>query len=93
MRQISAHEVRVYEVVRTSLPWLTAREIAVKADVADRTARDRARALTEAGVFQCSQVFGGYRYRINAMPPDRALRVIDEIELARNVLFDLGRAS
>jgi hypothetical protein len=34
--QISAHEVRVYEAVRLDGGWLTAKEIAVKADVADR---------------------------------------------------------
>ncbi len=37
--RISAHEIRIYEVARRADRWLTAREIAALADVADRGPR------------------------------------------------------
>jgi hypothetical protein len=46
MDQISEHEIRVYEAAKASNRWLTAREIGVAADVADRTARAHAAALS-----------------------------------------------
>lgn len=44
--QISAHEIRIYEAVRTKGGWMTAREIAAAADVAYRTARHHVKALS-----------------------------------------------
>jgi hypothetical protein len=66
--RVSVHEIRVVEAVRSTQAWLTAREIAAKADVGNRTARQHASILGMIGVFEVIKVFGGYRYR---MEPNR----------------------
>lgn len=84
--QISAHEIRVVEAVRNSTKWHTSREIAVAADVKDRTARAHASALVSIGVFERAKVFGGYRYRFcrQASPASAAYMV--RLEQAKRAL-------
>lgn len=84
--QISDHEVRVYEAVRLHGGWLTAKEIAAKADVADRTARGHASTLAEIGVFEVARVFGGYRYRIKTTLEPSASEYAAQIESAKRIL-------
>jgi len=88
---ISSHEIRVYETVRKSGDWLTAREIAERSGVANRTARHHARGLSETGVFDVAPVFGGYRYRIKtALDPD-ATAYVAEIEAAKRIIGDFSQ--
>jgi predicted DNA-binding transcriptional regulator len=84
--QISEHEIRVYEAAKASNRWLTAREIAVAADVADRTARTHAAALVTIGVFEVSKVFGGYRYRLKPAFEATASDYLARLEAAKKVL-------
>ncbi len=83
--QISLHEIRVYEAVRRHTGWLTAREIAVAADVADRTSRHHAGRLGEAGVFEVGKVFGGYRYRIASHQTDGGKLHLAALEEAKRI--------
>jgi predicted DNA-binding transcriptional regulator len=84
--QISLHEIRVYEAAKSSNKWLTAREIAVIADIADRTSRAHAAALVELGVFEVSKVFGGYRYRLKDKFEQLAADYLARLEAAKKVL-------
>lgn len=83
---ISEHEIHVYEAVRLHGGWLTAKEIAAKADVADRTARHHAGALADTGVFDVAKVFGGYRYRIKSALDPEASAYVSEIEAAKRIM-------
>jgi predicted DNA-binding transcriptional regulator len=83
---ISDHEVRIYEAVRSNGGWLTAREIAVRSDVSDRTARHHAAGLAKTGVFDVAKVFGGYRYRIKTSLDPAASAYVSEIEAAKRIM-------
>ena len=84
--QISEHEIRVYEEAKAADRWLTAKEIAVVAGVADRTARAHAAALVAVGVLNVSKVFGGYRYRIKDRFEKPAAAYLARLEAAKKVL-------
>lgn len=72
-RQITKHELRVYRYVKANRRrWATADEIAEGADVAPRTARHHALGLTQRGVLERAEVFGGYRYRLASPVSDYA---------------------
>jgi len=83
---ISEHEIRVYEAVRVFGGWLTSREIAAKADVADRTSRHHTARLADKGVFDVAKVFGGYRYRIKTQLDPAASAYVAEIEAAKRIM-------
>jgi predicted transcriptional regulator of viral defense system len=56
------HEVLVFEAfVATPDRWLTAKEIAEHSGVAPRTARAYALQLSQRGVLERVETFGGYR--------------------------------
>lgn len=81
--QISPHLLSVYEVVKERDCWLTAKQIAVTGSVAERTTRHHCRQLTEAGVFRCMRLFGGYRYRLAKQPSGERVAML---EAARSAL-------
>jgi len=76
---ISAHEIRVYELLKNSGRWMTAAEIAAQANVAPRTARAHAHRLSDAGVFEEMASFPSYRYRLNSSPNKAAQKLIAAI--------------
>ncbi len=77
---ITQHMLRVYDAVIDQSDWITAREVARIAAVANRTARQHCLKLTEAGVFECARVHGGFRYRRNTNPN---IGVMASLERAR----------
>jgi hypothetical protein len=81
--QVSAHEIRVLEAVKGNDAWQTAREIAVKADVKDRTARQHAMTLSLFGVFDVAKLFGGYRYRMAAVLRPESVAYLARVETAK----------
>lgn len=81
-KQVSEQEIRIYEAVREHGGWLTAREIAVKADVADRAARNYASSLEQHGVFEVVTAFGGHKYRLRPELPPRAVDYVGQLESA-----------
>ena len=83
--QVSEHEIRVYEAVRTFGGWMTAREIAVKADVANRTARHHTARLADREIFDVARVFGGFRYRIRTQLSPEAGSYAGRIEAAKRI--------
>lgn len=85
--QISEHEIRVYEAVRISCGWKTAKEIAAAADVSDRTARMHCGRLAEVGVFKVAKVFGGYRYICDPTPRAVALEYLSILSAAKKTFL------
>ena len=65
MDQISVHEIRIYLAFQAAASWMTAKEIAKAASVAERTARAHCAKLAKCGVLEESKVFAGYRYRLS----------------------------
>ena len=83
---ISQHEISTFRVVQTSSGWLTARQIAPRAAVAERTARWHAARLVALGVFEQDEVFGGYRYRVQPHATADAEQLIAALNTAAAVL-------
>lgn len=83
MRQISEHEIRAVEALRQSGRWMTAKEVAVAADIANRTARLHCQRLAELGVLEVMKVFGGFRYRMATRHTDEGARYLAEMDAAK----------
>ena len=81
--EISQHLIRVLDFVTASDRWVTTNEIAAGAVVAKRTAANHASMLTDLGVFQRVQVFGGFRYRLADAGVKRAKEFYANVNMAR----------
>jgi hypothetical protein len=77
---INSNEVRVYGTVRDALRWLSAVEIAQRADMHPRTVRNHTRHLVAAGVFREAPFTDGYLYQLARRSAEHhaALDVINE---------------
>jgi DNA-binding IclR family transcriptional regulator len=75
---ISTNEVRVYGVVRDALRWLSAAEIAQRADMHPRTVRNHTRHLVAARIFREAPFTDGYLYQLahRSADHDAALSVL-----------------
>ena len=66
IREVSLHLLKAYDHVRSQDRWMTAKEIAERGEISERTARKHARSLARLGIFERMEVFGGYRYHLSA---------------------------
>ena len=80
---VSEHLFRAYECLRGDARWFTARELAERAEIAERTARNHLHALAKSDVAECAQLFSGYRYRY--APQAEAKALIESLEEAGRV--------
>jgi predicted ArsR family transcriptional regulator len=84
--EVSLHQVKVYLAVKASgKAWITAKEIAERADVAQRTARAHALKLVNLGIFDQAEVFPAHRYRLAEMADKRNKGYALRIEQAMSV--------
>jgi predicted ArsR family transcriptional regulator len=90
--EISLHLVKVYEAVKSSGGWMTAREIADRSGVAGRTARAHAARLVALGVFDQAEVFPGHRYRVSSLADKRNKAFVQRLTEAKSVFgLEAGR--
>lgn len=83
--EISIHQSRIYEFVKSAGRWVTSREIASGADVAERTARAHALKFVRLGVFDQAEVFPAHRYRLSELAGKRNISVVRRLEAAREI--------
>ena len=83
--EISPHLIRIFDFVSKGDRWFTSDEIASGAAVARRTANAHARTLAQLGVFERTEVFTGYRYRLAEQAPCRFLERIGAARKAFNM--------
>lgn len=83
--EISIHQIKVVEFVRENGGWVTSKEIAAGAGVAERTARHHALALVNLGIFDQAEVFPAHRYRISEKAEKRNKAYWLRLESARSV--------
>lgn len=63
--EISIHEVRIFRAFKDAgATWLTAREVAGAAAVAERTARAHCLKFVRLGLLDQAEVFPAHRYRL-----------------------------
>jgi hypothetical protein len=80
--EVSFHEVRVYLAYKSATGWLTAREVAAKSGVAERTARAHSLKLVKLGVLDQAEVFPAHRYRIAGKAAKRNAGYLRRLENA-----------
>lgn len=83
--EVSEHIYRVFAFVRDAERWVTAKEIAIQAKVAGRTARAHALRLVHAGIFDQAEVFPSHRYKLSAKADKRNKGFIQRLERAGEI--------
>ncbi len=83
--EISQHQLRVFQFVKGKSGWVSSREIATGADVAERTARAHALRFVRLGVFDQAEVFPAHRYRLSALADKRNKALIQRLDVAASV--------
>jgi hypothetical protein len=84
------HQLAVFHFARERGRWLTAKEIAVGASVAPRTARHHAAALADASVFERITQFDGFLYRF--APQGAGCALVEKLEQLYAALNGRGTA-
>lgn len=84
--EISVHQLRIYLFVKGSSAWLTSKEVAIGAKVADRTARQHLFRLVGLGIFDQAEVFPGHRYKFSDMASKRNYGYLLRLEQAKEVM-------
>lgn len=86
---ISEHEVRVVRTLRLAAPaWLTAREIADRAQVSGRTGRQHLSRLDRLGAVETAQIHPGPRYRLAEQPTETGRNHLEDVQRAGQLLGD-----
>ena len=82
--EVSLHQVKVFQCLESG-GWVTAKEVAGKAGVADRTARAHLLKLVHLGVADQAEVFPAHRYRLSEMADRRNKAYVQRIHAAMEV--------
>lgn len=84
--EVSIHEARVFSVfLANPKEWLTSKEIAEKADVAQRTARAHCLKLVQLGILDQAEVFPSHRYRMAEKADKRNRGYFDRVKQAMEI--------
>jgi predicted ArsR family transcriptional regulator len=76
---------KVFDAAKAHAGWLTAKDIADRAEVAGRTARAHASKLVALGIFDVAEVSPGHRYRFSGLARKRNRAMLQRLEAARAV--------
>lgn len=81
--EISLHEVKAYLALKSpGTSWLTAREIAKHAGIAERTARAHALKFVRLGLADQAELHPGHRYRLSDKAGKRNTAYVQRLEAA-----------
>ena len=83
--EISVHQVRIYVALKDANAWMTNKQIAELAGVAERTARQLTFNLVKLGVLDLAEVFPAHKYRMSEKASKRNASYVNRLELARSV--------
>ncbi len=89
--EISIHEARLYRVF-TAAPasWLTNREVAEAAKIAERTARLHTLRLVQLGILDLAEVFPAHKFKLAQAADKRNRGYLTRLENVCEV-FDLAK--
>jgi DNA-binding IclR family transcriptional regulator len=90
-RSISIQEIRVFQALSAHTgEWLTNREIAEEAAVAERTARAHTAHFVELGIAAVTELFPAHRYRLKDRAAVSDTSYLERLEQAVEVLSGLA---
>lgn len=84
--EISEHQLRVFLFVQSASGWVTSKQVAEGANVAQRTARGHLRHFVLQGIFDVAEIFPGHRYKLSEQADKRNPAYMLRLEKAKNVL-------
>lgn len=88
--QISAQMIRVYDYVKASKRWVTAKEITADTKINTRTVHGHLKKFCDFTVFEVFATYPANRYRIAAEPDFRGEAMIRRINETRAVLNEVA---
>jgi hypothetical protein len=88
--EISEHLVRIFKVVRDRNGWMSARDVAVAANVSGRTARAHCLGLVRLGIFDQAEVFPGELDGL--LPRPEQVKPHNDVLIRVRVISDTGKA-
>ena len=84
--EISIQQARAFRFLQQAKgKWITARELAKGADVAERSARMYAKRFVDLGIADQAELFPGHRYRLSTVATKRNVGYMKRIEAACEV--------
>ena len=83
--EVSVHQVKIYVAIKNAAGWITNKEIATAAGVAERTARQHSLNLVKLGVLDLAEVFPAHKYRFSEKAAKRNAAYVNRLESARQV--------
>ncbi len=84
--EVSRHEISVFKVLNEADGWLTAADIAERAQVARRTASAHALKLVKLGIVDQAEVYPAHRYRLSEFAAKRNRGYADRLSRAADAL-------
>jgi hypothetical protein len=88
--EISIHETRAFVAfLKNKEKWITSKELAKEANIAERTARAFSLKFTKLGLLDLAEVFPAHKYRLSEKASKRNAAYFGRLERAREV-FGLG---
>lgn len=89
--EVSVHEARAYAAfARQGGRWITSKDLAREAGIAERTARAFCLKFTSLGLVDLAEVFPAHRYRLSDKAARRNAAYVRRLETAQEV-FGLGQ--
>lgn len=83
--EVSLHQVKIFRVLESSTGWISAKEVAAAAGVADRTSRAHLLKLVNLGIADQAEVFPSHRYRLSEIADKRNKTYLQRIRQAAEV--------
>lgn len=84
--EISIHETRSFvALVKNNEKWITSKELAKEADIAQRTARAFCLKFTKLGLVDLAEVFPAHKYRISEKASKRNAAYFARLQKACDV--------
>lgn len=88
--EISIHETRAFVAfLKNKERWITSKELAKEAGIAERTARAFCLKFTQLGLVDLAEVFPAHKYRLSEKASKRNAAYFGRLDRAREV-FGLG---
>ena len=83
--EVSIHECRVFLVLKNNAKWMTNKEIATEASVANRTASFKTKKFVDLGICDIAEVYPGHRYRLSQKADKRNTAYMKRLEEAVSI--------
>ena len=83
--EVSLHLVKVYMFLKGRIDWVTSKDVAQGAHIAERTARHHLLKLVRLGIVDQAEVFPAHRYHLSRLAEKRNKSFVQRLEQAKEI--------